>query len=177
MLTVFELIHFFTVKVATTMTKIGLIVFVLLSACVLVFAAPAPWRIPMLYSHSLPSPSETAKNQWIAPAARFLGGVVGSTVGGRAINKFIDRHLCEKRDAELQHDTDNEDRIANIMALAQVMEEISAAKESLNALEKISMKDDRIAEVQFNAKINSIRDTLGNTGNYIKGAARNILCR
>ena len=37
------------------------------------------------------------------------------------------------------------------------------------------------AEVQFSeavsVRINSIRDSLGNAGNYIKGAAKNILYR
>lgn len=160
------------------MTKIGLIIFVLLSACGLIFAAPAPWRIPpVLYSHSLPSPSETAENQWLAPVAGYVGKTIGSAIGGRAVNRFIDHNLCGKRDAELQDDTNIEERSAKLVALVQVMSEINAAKEGLNALEKLSVKDDRIAEVQFNAEINSIRDTLGNVGNYIKGAARNILCR
>ena len=35
---------------------------------------------------------------------------------------------------ELQHDTNSEERSAKIVALVQVMDEISAAKESLNAL-------------------------------------------
>ena len=62
----------------------------------------------------------------------------------------------------------------------QIVDDINAAKESLNALKKHSMKDDCTAEVQFNevvsGKINSIRDTLGNAGEYLKGAAKNILC-
>jgi len=157
------------------MTMIGPIVFVLLSACGLIFAAPTPWlsyviNPPPLYSRSLPSPSETAKSQWIVPA-------VGGALAGRALNKFIDRNLCRKREAELQDDTNVEERSAKLVALVQIMDEISAAKETLNALEKLSMKDDRMAEAQFNAEINSIRGTLRKAGNYIKGAARKILCR
>ena len=181
MLTVFELIHFFTVKAATTMTMIGPVVFVLLSACGLIFAAPTPWLTslinpPPLYdsrSRSLPLPSETAKSQWIVPAAALVGGALGS----RAVNKFIDRNLCEKREAELQDDTYVEERSSKLVALVQIMDEISAAEETLNALEKLSVKDDRMAEAQFNAEINSIRGTLRKAGNYIKGAARKILCR
>ena len=159
------------------MTMIGPIVFVLLSACGLIFAAPTPWLTslinpPPLYStsRSLPSPSETAKSQWILPA-------VGGALAGRALNKFIDRKLCVKREAELQDDTNFEERSAKLVALVQIMDEISAAKETLNALEKLSVKDDRMAEAQFNAEINSIRGTLRKAGNYIKGAARKILCR
>ena len=164
------------------MTMIGPIVFVLLSACGLIFAAPTPWlsyviNPPPLYSRSLPSPSETAKSQWIVPAATLLGGALGSTVVGRAVNKFIDRNLCGKREAELQDDTYVEERSSKLVALVQIMDEISAAEETLNALEKLSLKDDRMAEAQFNAEINSIRGALGKAGNYIKGAARNILCR
>ena len=159
------------------MAKIGLIAFVLLSACGLISAAPrliGYYEPPVLYSHSLPSPVETAKNEWIAPAAGFVGGVIGS----RVLNNVVDCRVCGKCSAKLQQDTDTEERSAKIMALVQVMDEISAAKESLNALKKLSMKD---AEVQFSeavsAKINSIGDTLENAGNYLKGAAKNILCR
>ena len=167
------------------MTMIGPIVFVLLSACGLIFAAPTPWLTslinpPPLYdsrSRSLPLPSETAKSQWIVPAATLVGGALGSTVVGRAVNKFIDRNLCEKREAELQDDTNVEERSAKLVALAQIMDEIGAAKETLNALEKLSVKDDRMAEAQFNAEINSIRGALRKAGNFIKGAARDIFCR
>ena len=118
---------------------------------------------------------EAARDQWIVPAAKF----VGSTLGSRALNNLIDRHLCGQRNTEIQQTTE---RSAKFMALVQVLDDINAAEQSLNALvnEKFSVKGDRIAEVQFNkavsAEINSIRDTLGNAGNYIKGAARNILC-
>jgi len=184
------------------MTMIGSVVFVLLSACGLIFAAPTPWRTslinpPPLYStsRSLPSPSETAESQWIPAVGGALarmggalargggalarGGVksLGRSVVDRAVNKFIDRNLCEKREAELQDDINIEERSAKLVALVQIMDEISAAKESLNALEKLSVKDDRMAEAQFNAEMNSIRGTLRKAGNYIKGAARNILCR
>ena len=161
------------------MTKIGFIAFILLSTCGLISTAPLHiprirYDPPLLYSHSLPSPGETAKNEWIAPAAGF----VGSAIGGRILNNVVDCHVCGKCNTELQRDTDIEERSAKIMALVQVMDEINVAKESMNTLKKITMKD---AEVQFNeavsAKINSIRDTLGNAGNYLKGAAKNILCR
>ena len=199
MLTVFELIHFFTVKAATTMTMIGPVVFVLLSACGLIFAAPTPWLTslinpPPLYStsRSLPSPSETAESEWIGGALARVGGhlargggalgksfgkSLGRSVVDRAVNKFIDRNLCEKREAELQDDTNVEERSAKLVALAQIMDEIGAAKETLNALEKLSVKDDRMAEAQFNAEINSIRGALRKAGNFIKGAARDIFCR
>ena len=85
--------------------------------------------------------------------------------------------MCGQRSTEIQQATE---RSAKLVALVQVLNDINAAKEGLNALEKLSMKGDRIAEAQFSeavsAEINSIRDTLGNAGNYIKGAARNILC-
>ena len=186
MLTVFELIHFFTVKAATTMTMIGPIAFVILSACGLIFAAPTPWRTslinpPPLYStgRSLSSPSETAESQWIIPAATLVGSALnlGTSIVGKAVSKFIDRHLCGKGEAELQDDTNVEERSAKLVALVQIMDEISAAKETLNALEKLSVKDDRMAEAQFNAEINSIRGALRKAGNFIKGAARDIFCR
>ena len=153
------------------MTKIIAIV-VLFSTCGLISAAPFRYFPSVLD----PSPvGETAKNQWIGPAARFVGGAIGS----RVLNNVVDCRVCGKCNAaELQHDTNNEERSAKIMALVQVMDEISAAKESLNALKKLRMEE---AEVQFNeamsAKINSIRDTLGNAGDYLKGAAKNLLCR
>ena len=165
------------------MTKIGLVAFVaLFSMCGLISAAPLRipsgsirYDPPVLYSHSLLTPvDETAKTQWIAPVAHFVGGAIGS----RVLNNVVDCRVCGKCNAELQQDANSEERSAKIMALVQVMNEISAAKESLNALTKLSMKD---AEVQFSeavsAKINSIGDTLGNAGDYLKGAAKNILCR
>ena len=85
--------------------------------------------------------------------------------------------MCGKCNTKLQQDTNNEEMSTKIMALVQVMDEINAAKESLNALKRISMKDDRTAEAQFNeVVINSIGDTLGNSGDYLKGAAKKILC-
>ena len=126
------------------------------------------------YSHSINSIGETAKNQWIGAATRL----VGSAIGSRILNNVVDCHVCGKCNAELQQDTDNEEGSAKIMALVQIMDEINAAKESLNELEKRSMKDNRIAEAKFvSGKINSIRDALGNAGEYLKGAAKNVLCR
>ena len=154
------------------MTKIGLIAFVLLSsACGLISAAP--WYIPSFRYD--PPFGEAAKNQWLAPAAGF----VGSTIGARVLNNVVDCRVCGKCNAELQQDTNtDEERSAKIMALLQVMDEISAAKESLSALEKLSLKDAEVqAEFSVSGKINSIRDTLGNAGEYLKGAAKNILCR
>ena len=98
MLTVFELIHFFTVKAATTMTMIGPVVFVLLSACGLIFAAPTPWLTslinpPPLYStsRSLPSPSETAESEWIGGALARVGGHLAR--GGGALGKSFGKSL------------------------------------------------------------------------------------
>jgi hypothetical protein len=166
------------------MNKIGLVAFVVLfSACGLVSGAPRlHYDPPVLYSHSLLSPAagaETAENQWIVPAAKFVGGTIGSAIGSRVLNNVVDCRVCGKCNAELQQDTDknNIERSAKIMALVQLMDEIGAAKESLNALKKISVQD---AEIQFNeavsVKINSIGETLGNAGNYLKGAAKNLLC-
>ena len=156
------------------MNKIGLVAFVVLfSACGLV--SGAPWtRFPYyLWSRSLLG-AETAENQWIVPAAKF----VGSTIGSRVLNNVVDCRVCGKCNAELQQDTDNIERSAKIMALVQIMDEIGAAKESLNALKKLTVKD---AEIQFDeavsVKISSISDTLGNAGDYLKGAAKNLLCR
>ena len=105
----------------------------------------AHYLTPQCYTvmHSLPSPVENAKSQWIVPA---VGGAIGSAVVGRAVNRFIDRNLCGKREAELQwlDDTDTEERGTKLVALVQVMDEINAAKKSLNALEKLSTKNDRI---------------------------------
>ena len=162
------------------MNKIGLVAFVVLfSACGLVSGAPwIPFNPRVLYSRSLLSPvgTETAENQWIGPVARFVGG----TIGSRVLNNVVDCRVCGKCNAELQQGTNNNniERSANIMALVQIMDEIGAAKESLNALKKLTMKD---AEIQFDeavsVKINSISDTLGNAGDYLKGAAKNLLCR
>ena len=166
------------------MNKIGLVAFVVLfSVCGLASGAPwLPYNPQVLYSHSLLSPAgaETAENQWIVPAAKFVGGTIGSTIGSRVLNNVVDCRVCGKCNAELQQDTNNNniERSAKIMALVQLMDEIGAAKESLNALKKFTMKD---AEIQFDeavsVKINSIRDTLGNAGDYLKGAAKNLLCR
>ena len=130
----------------------------------------APWcRSYDSYLHSLPSPDEDAKNQWIGPAAGFVGGAIRS----RVLNNVIDCYVHGKCNTKLQQDTNNEE----ISALVQVMDEINAAKESLNALKKISMKDDHTAEAQFNeVVISSIGDTLGNSGDYLIGAAKKILC-
>ena len=162
------------------MNKIGLVAFIVLfSACGLVSGAPwIPFNPRVLYSRSLLSPvgTETAENQWIGPVARFVGG----TIGSRVLNNVVDCRVCGKCNAELQQDTNNNniERSANIMALVQIMDEIGAAKESLNGLKKLTMKD---AEIQFDeavsVKINSISDTLGNAGDYLKGAAKNLLCR
>ena len=67
------------------------------------------------------------------------------------------------------------------MALVQFMDEISAAKQTLNALidKKLGIADSIAnAEVQFSqlAEFNSIGDALGNAGDYLKGAAKKILC-
>ena len=163
------------------MNKIGLVAFIVLfSACGLVSGAPwIPFNPRVLYSRSLLSPvgTETAENQWIVPAAKFVGGTIGTTIGSRVLNNVVDCRVCGKCNAELQQDTDNIERSAKIMALVQIMDEIGAAKESLNALKKLTMKD---AEIQFDeavsVKINSISDTLGNAGDYLKGAAKNLLC-
>jgi hypothetical protein len=161
------------------MNKIGLVAFVVLfSACGLVSGAPRlHYDPPVLYSHSLLSPAagaETAENQWIVPAAKFIGG----TIGSRVLNNVVDCRVCGNCNAELQQDTDNIERSAKIMALVQLMDEIDAAKESLNGLKKLSVQE---AEVQFNeavsVKINSVGETLGNAGDYLKGAAKNLLCR
>ena len=160
------------------MNKIGLVAFVVLfSACGLVSGAPwIPYNPRVLYSRSLLSPvgTETAENQWIVPIAKFVGGTIGSKV----LNNVVDCRVCGKCNAELQQDIDNIERSAKIMALVQIMDEIGAAKESLNALKKLTTKD---AEIQFDeavsVKINSISDTLGNTEDYLKGAAKNLLCR
>ena len=164
------------------MNKIGLVAFVVLfSACGLVSGAPwIPFNPRVLYSRSLLSHvgTETAENQWIVPAAKFVGGTIGSTIGSRVLNNVVDCRVCGKCNAELQQDTDNIERSAKIMALVQIMDEIGAAKESLNALKKLTVKD---AEIQFDeavsVKISSISDTLGNAGDYLKGAAKNLLCR
>ena len=40
------------------------------------------------------------------------------------------------------------------------------------------MKDDRVAEAELvSGKVSSIGDALGNAGEYLKGAAKNVLCR
>ena len=84
----------------------------------------------VLYSHSLLSSGETAKNEWIAPAAGFVGGVIGS----RVLNNVVVCRVCGKCSTTLQHNyTDSEERSAKIMALVQVMDEINAAKESLHS--------------------------------------------
>ena len=128
----------------------------------------------VIYSHSINSIGETANSQWIGAATRL----VGSAIGSRILNNVVDCRVCGKCNAELQQDTDNEERSAKIMALVQIMDEINAAKESLNELEKRSIKDIRIAEAEFvSGEINSIRDALGNAGEYLKGAAKNVLCR
>ena len=132
-------------------------------------------RSYVAFTHSHPSPYEAAKNQWIGPA------VGGGVIGGRVLNNVIDCRVCGKCNAELQ-DANMEEKIAKVMALVQVMGDINAVKESLNALinKKVSVKDDHIAEAQLNeavlGKINSIKDALENAGEYLKEAAKNILC-
>ena len=133
-----------------------------------------PFGNKVTYSHSINSIGKTANNQWIGAATRL----VGSAIGSRILNNVVDCRVCGNCNTELQQDTDIEERSAKIMALVQIMDEINAAKESLNELEKHSMKDNRIAEAEFvSGKINSIRDALGNAGEYLKGAAKNVLCR
>ena len=70
------------------------------------------------YSHTISSIDETAKSQWIGAATRL----VGSTIGSRILNNVVDCHVCGKCNAELQQDTDIEERSAKIMALVQIME-------------------------------------------------------
>ena len=116
-------------------------------------------------------------NLWTAA----VSGFIDSTIGSRILNDVIDCRICGKCNAELQQDVSIKERSTSIiMALMQIMDDINAAKESLNALKKLSIKDDRNAEAQFNGavsgKINSIRDTLVNAGEYLRGAAKNILC-
>ena len=114
------------------------------------------------------------KSQWIGAATRL----VDNTIGSRILNNVVDCRVCGNCNAELQQDTDIEERSAKIMALVQIMDEINAAKESLNELEKLSMKDYRIAETELvSGEISSIGDALGNAGEYLKGAAKNVLCR
>ena len=166
--------------------KIILITCTLLSAFGLISAAPRyiypnsilrPRPI-VLYtnSHTINPIDETAKSQWIGAATRL----VGSTIGSRILNNVVDCRVCGKCNTELQQDTGIEERSAKIMALLQVMDEINVAKESLNELNKFSMKDDRNVEAQLNelvsGKISSIGDALGNASEYLKGAAKNVLC-
>ena len=126
------------------------------------------------FTHTYDSPHEAAKNQWI--------GSTGGAFGGRVLNSVIDCHVCGKCNTALQQDANIEERSAKIMVLVQIMDNISVAKENLNVLldKKVTMKKDRIIEAQFNEtvldQINSIRDTLVNAGEYLRGAARNILC-
>ena len=127
--------------------------------------------------HSLPSPDKLARSQWLAPAAHFVGGDLGS----RVLNNVIDCRVCGKCNAKVQQYTDNEEKSAKIMALVQFMDEISAAKQTLNALidKKLGIADSIAnAEVQFSelAEFNSIGDALGNAGDYLKGAAKKIPC-
>ena len=89
---------------------------------------------PLLYSHSLLSSGETAKNEWIAPAAGFVGDVIGSRPGSSQYYNVVVCRVCGKCSAELQHNTDGEERSAKIMDLVQVMDEINAAKESLHSV-------------------------------------------
>ena len=114
-----------------------------------------------------------------SPWYAAVSGFVSSTVGSNILNSVVDCRICGKCSihGQIQHDAE---RSAKIMALVQVMDEISIAKGNLNKFidKKLSMKDDRLVEVQFNelAEFNSIRDTLGNAGDYLKGAAKKILC-
>jgi len=116
------------------MTMIGPIAFVILSACGLIFAAPTPWRTslinpPPLYStgRSLSSPSETAESQWIIPAATLVGSALnlGTSIVGKAVSKFIDRHVCGKGEAELQEEK-------KVQTLETHMKELTQASKRLS---------------------------------------------
>ena len=162
--------------------KVGLIVCILPCTLGLISAAPLFGSSQYGSSHRNVESYEPlgiiprGDSPWFAA----VSGFVGNTVGSRILNNVIDCHICGKCSVELQQDTDIEDRSAKVMALVQVMDKISAAKETLNAVKKFSMKDGHIqfAGAQFNelANIHSIEDALGNAGDYLKGSAKRILC-
>ena len=68
-----------------------------------------------------------------SPWFAAVSGFVGSKVGSRILNNVIDCHICRKCSVELQHNTDSIER-ERCKDFGSILDEISAAKESLNAL-------------------------------------------
>ena len=101
------------------------------------------------------------------------GVLKGALKGTRFLAKCA---LCDggcPSEVELQSDTDQNEKIAKLMAVMDALESINAAEKKLDALKRSLMKDNQMAEAQV---LGSIWSGVKRAGKFVKGLAKNVVC-
>ena len=118
---------------------------------------------------------EEAKSQ-LDPVSTTLLTKVAVPLALKGARFLAQCALCDEGcplEVQLQSDTDQNEKIAKLMAVMDALESINAAEKKLDALKRSLMKDNQMAEAQV---LGSIWSGVKRAGKFVKGLAKDVVC-